>query len=306
MAVEVCIVGTGAVGSIIALSAMLGGCKVLSFSRKEKVIEVNGIIPYRLKIQRIGSITKRCDYVVVSVKSYDIDSTFKYFTANIIDGSVFIVAQNGIGGLERLRDVLKGKVVAAAVVNFGSTRKADYSVELRGQGPVFIGCEGYNCTPFLEPLARCLRIGGLEVTLVDDITKIRKEKLAINAVINALTTLLNVENGYLIENDDIKRLVELLTLDACRVLGLNYKETLHKVYEVIRSTSNNISSMLQDLRDCRPLEVDSIIKPISKNSLSFLIIYRLVKALEKRRTGCYEYEKGAHGGYSEGNEIDVQ
>jgi len=279
---KICIIGSGAVGSIIALSAIFGGCDVKPFTRKENVRELIKPFPLRFKTFEIGSSINKCDYVIISVKSYDTKSVASLINKGLVDGSVFIVAQNGIGGLEIIKNAVKKRaIVAAAIINFGAIRRGPL-VDLRGDGSVYMGCEGVDCSWALEPLARCLRLGGLKVLLVDDITLIRKEKVAINAVINSLTAILNVKNGYLSADKDLKELVKVFAYEASRVLELNIDNVLNNVEYIINSTSDNLSSMLQDLRSCRPLELDSILAPLARTSPIYFVLYKLLKALRKK------------------------
>ncbi len=284
---KICIVGSGAVGSTIALSAFFGGCSVKPFARKEDIRELIKPFPLRFKAFEIGSPVDECDYVIISVKSYDTESIASLINNGLLNGSVFIVAQNGIGGLETIKDVVKKRgIVAAAVINFGAVRRGPL-VDLRGEGPVYIGCEGIDCSWALEPLARCLRLGGLKVILVDDITLIRRMKVAVNAIVNSLTTILNVKNGYLLADKDLEELVKVLAYEASRVLNLNIDDVLNNVKYILNSTSDNLSSMLQDLRSCRPLELSSILGPLAKTSPTYFVLYKLLRAL--RRRVCYSF-----------------
>ena len=279
---KICVVGSGAVGSIIALSATFGGCNVKPFTRKEDIRELIKPFPLRFKTLEIGSPVDECDYVIVSVKSYDTESIASLIEKGLLEGSVYVVAQNGIGGLETIRDVVKKRaVVAAAIVNFGAVRRGSL-IDLRGEGSVYMGCEGIDCSWALEPLARCLRLGGLYVVLVDDITLVRRMKVAVNAIVNGLTTILNVKNGYILTDKDLKDLVKVLSYEASRVLKLNIDDVLNNVEHILNSTSDNLSSMLQDLRSCRPLELDSILGPLAKASPTYFVLYKLLRALRKR------------------------
>jgi len=88
-------------------------------------------------------------------------------------------------------------------------------------------------------------------------------KLIINVGINALTALLNVKNGQLLEYEDIKQVMADLVKEALIVvkkkgIQLIYDDPLAQVYEVARKTASNSSSMLQDFQKNRPTEIDFI------------------------------------------------
>lgn len=85
-------------------------------------------------------------------------------------------------------------------------------------------------------------------------------KLAVNCVINPLTALWNCPNGELKNHPQ-----EIATLCA-EVASVIEREGLHTsaedlryyVEQVIESTAENISSMLQDIRALRHTEIDYI------------------------------------------------
>ena len=287
--VKVCIVGTGAVGGVLAVAALYGGCDVIAFSREESLVEVSSTYPLKVKTLKLGDLPIHCDYAVICTKAYDTQAVAEQIRLGTLRASVYVVAQNGIGGLEAIEaSVPRRSVVAGAVVNFGCTRRGRL-VELKGVGPVYLGCKGYDCSWSLYPLVSCLRLGGIEAVTVSDITPIRKKKVAINSIINSLTTLLGVPNGYIIRNDDLREIVEILALEASRTLELNFDEVIEEIFNVASLTSENISSMLQDLNNCRPLELDAILGPLAKESVLFLILKKLISAT--RRIRCEEGER---------------
>ncbi len=279
---KVCVIGTGAVGSIITLSASLGGCNVIPFSRREEIREIVRPFPMRFKVFESGTLPSTCDYVIISVKSYDTKSVADLISLGFIKGPVLVVAQNGIGGLETIKKIVEDNViVASAVVNLGVIKRGPL-VELKGEGPIYLGCIGYDCTWALEPLAKCLKMGGLNIILSSNISTIRKEKVIVNAIINTLTTILHVKNGYLLADNSLDDLIRILSFEASISLGVNPDNVITKVKEIAKLTSDNLSSMLQDLESCNPLELESIVKPIARTSPVYLVFYKLLRALRKK------------------------
>ncbi|EEQ12476.1 2-dehydropantoate 2-reductase [Yersinia mollaretii ATCC 43969] len=99
-----------------------------------------------------------------------------------------------------------------------------------------------------------------DVAWHNDISSACWQKLAVNCVINPLTGLYNCRNG------DLQRYPELIERLCAEVASVMEMEGYHTstesllsyVNNVIQSTADNISSLLQDLRCQRHTEIDYI------------------------------------------------
>jgi len=97
----------------------------------------------------------------------------------------------------------------------------------------------------------------------DDIQKIIWSKLIVNVGINALTAILRVRNGVLVEHQPALRLMEAAVSEAVRAAaaqGIAFDESKiqERVKEVARLTARNRSSMLQDILAGRQTEIEYI------------------------------------------------
>jgi 2-dehydropantoate 2-reductase len=105
-----------------------------------------------------------------------------------------------------------------------------------------------------------------------DILQLQLEKLAINSVINPMTVLLDARNGSILYNFHLTRVIRLLISEISLVIR-SLPELQHipnvstrfdpgrlesLVVGVARRTSENISSMLMDMRSGRRTEIDYI------------------------------------------------
>lgn len=105
-----------------------------------------------------------------------------------------------------------------------------------------------------------------------DLLQLQCEKLAINAVINPITALLNVPNGAMLHNDSLSRVQRLLMAEISLVLRslpelegvpnvrMRFSpERLETLYtSVSAKTAENSSSMREDVRKGRSTEVEYI------------------------------------------------
>ena len=123
-------------------------------------------------------------------------------------------------------------------------------------------------------------------------------KLAVNCAINPLTALLDCPNGELRQHPDR---VALICREVAAVIereGYHTSETDLRYYvdQVIESTAENISSMLQDIRAMRHTEIDYITGyllkrarahgiTVAENSRLFELVKRKESEYERIGTG---------------------
>jgi 2-dehydropantoate 2-reductase len=116
-------------------------------------------------------------------------------------------------------------------------------------------------------------------------------KLAINAVINPLSALLDVPNGGLLPLRQTTRDIveEVVQVARCEGQALEARRTLAKVRASMRQTERNPSSMLQDVRAGRRTEIDwingAIVHLAARHRLAVprnRLLVELVHGLERR------------------------
>jgi len=117
----------------------------------------------------------------------------------------------------------------------------------------------------------------LPASVVDDAQSLIWGKLAVNAGINPLTALLQVQNGKLVENEvtlDIMRSAanEVAAVTAGLGISLAYDDAAAQAITVATATAANRSSMAQDIARGMPTEIEQICGAIvrSGNSVGIL------------------------------------
>ncbi|MCH5584030.1 2-dehydropantoate 2-reductase [Shimazuella sp. AN120528] len=171
-----------------------------------------------------------------------------------------IAWQNGLGHVEKLRACSYSN--SYAVVTTEGARKISVNhVHHTGNGYVRIGSVNQIQEDAIDPLFLSL-MQSIGIQWVEDIERYMWQKFAINVVINPLTALLEIPNGKLMEIETqtiIKQLIKELCLVAdAKGFYLNQTEIYQQVSEVCFMTSKNLSSMLQDIRNKRQTEIDSL------------------------------------------------
>jgi 2-dehydropantoate 2-reductase len=197
-----------------------------------------------------------------------------------------VTLQNGLGNDAILSKILGMRRVSRGVTTLGATLLEPGFVRLNGGGLVT-----FEKHPRINPVEKILRVAKLEVKVVEDAWPDIWGKLVVNATINPLTALLGVRNGELLAIPPACELMGDLareTASVARALGvaLLFSDPERAVTEVAQSTSDNLSSMLQDVLRGAPTEVDAINGAIihkgeEKNISTPVnrVVWSLVKAL---------------------------
>jgi 2-dehydropantoate 2-reductase len=111
--------------------------------------------------------------------------------------------------------------------------------------------------------ASYLTESGFETRVTEELESMIWGKLIINAGINTLTALLQLSNGELYNSPVGRKLLEKAVQESVKVaqakkIRLPYEDAMDKVLSVLRDTSENVSSMLYDVKRGEKTEVQCI------------------------------------------------
>ena len=284
--------GAGALGSLLAarlgragsVSLVARGPSARAIARGG--IRVEGIDPGRYPVRVLGSgRLPQSALVLLTVKAYDLGAALGELAPRLDGSHVVVVLQNGLG-VATLAERLLGRPVVRGVTFLAATRRGPGSVAYNAVGKTYFpaGCEG---------VMGAWRACGLPAVVVPNLLTYVWRKLAINAVINPLSALLGVPNGELVALRSTTRQLVLETSAVARRVGqpLDPRETLAKVRASMRQTSENTSSMLQDVRGGKPTEIDwingAIVRLADRYGIQVPVNRQLVEMLRflERRAG---------------------
>jgi 2-dehydropantoate 2-reductase len=237
---RVAVLGLGAIGTLVART--LDGRVALACVDRTKA-PLNGHV-------------ETVDIAVVATKSQG--TAWAAETAKRVlakDGTVLTI-QNGLGHRERLAAVLGDDRVAVGVIYVGAALEGE---DLRTTGP---GRVELGRAPHVDELAAALTAGGMTASVVDDPWPAVWRKLVGNAAVNPVSALVGVTNGELREHL-ASRIVDSAAREAARVASaegvpITDDEALRIWRSMAEATAANRSSMLQDVRNGRPTEIDWI------------------------------------------------
>jgi 2-dehydropantoate 2-reductase len=282
---KIVIIGPGALGCLLAASL------TIKLDRSNKKIPALDLwlldhLPDRAKklneqglILEEGGQQKHCkikatadpnaigsaDIIILCVKSLQVAAGLDLASQLVHEDTLLLTMQNGIGHLELLKDKQKPPSIVIGVTAQGANLVAPGHVRHAGDGLTRVGflkSVSFSKSLLLAKMCNMLNYGGIETVIVDNIMVYVWSKLLINAGINALTAIHRYPNGKLLESADIKDRLTAAVSEGeavARTLGINLiGDPLAMTLAVCSKTAQNLSSMLQDVNNGRPTEIDSI------------------------------------------------
>ena len=205
------------------------------------------------------------DVIILCVKSPQVAAGLQLVSQLVHEDTLLLTMQNGIGHLELLKNKQRPPSIVIGVTAQGANLVAPGHVIHAGDGLTRIGflkSVSFSKSLLLAKLCNLFNYGGIETLIVDNIMDYVWSKLLINVGINALTAIHRCPNGKLLESAAIKDELTASVKEGeavARALGIELAgDPLAMTLDVCSKTARNLSSMLQDVNNKRPTEIDSI------------------------------------------------
>jgi len=272
------VVGPGAMGCLFAARLHVAGFNAALYdynSTRAEKINKNGILVegvsgnYNAAVPVFTDLSDfNPDIVLICVKSNktgDAAETLKYMTPQT---ALFATLQNGLGNVEILKEILGKDRVIGGVTSEGATSLDIGKIRHAGTGSTVFGPEK-EFGKRLEELVSAFNSSGFSTTSSNNVDDLIWSKLIVNVGINTLTAITGLKNGRLPEYKGSlsimkKAVSEAVAVSKAKKINLAFEDPFEKVLEVCRATAGNIASMLQDVLNERPTEVDYINGAICK------------------------------------------
>jgi len=285
---RIAIIGPGAIGILFAYALERSGIiPTLYYRNKNRYldaieeggprIKIRGrVYPLKAKLSYIESDDKSIyDIIIIATKAYDFEKALEETVKILDENGLVLSVQNGLGSLEKAEEYLGSVRTASAVITYGVTRHSLTDIEIKGFGEIYIGQRSVEENPLIKIIIKNLVKGGLNVKYVDDIDSYRWLKLLINSAIGPVTAIFRKENKVIIELDEAKKIAYSIIDEGIKIVdkigielaGDPYKEMIN----IVKKTSMNISSMLQDILSHKKTEIDYINGAIVKYGVKYNI-----------------------------------
>jgi 2-dehydropantoate 2-reductase len=227
--------------------------------------------------------------LVVATKTYTTVDALRPLENRLDRSSTLLFIQNGIGTIDEVlskifRPSSTRPNILAGIVNHGLFKNDQFSSTHGGFANMVIGPipsdtneahtnPGASGTAFLEQqLLGCPPLN-LSIVSPKELLYVQLQKLAVNAVVNPLSSIFDCLNGELFEKPEICNLMRELIVELSAVMTAIVKaesgpvdsaelsrfspETLeHIVFDIGKKNAKNISSMRQDVLAGRRTEID--------------------------------------------------
>lgn len=277
---NIAVLGAGSIGSLIAAKiAKYGVDNILIHARGEhgsamalNGIEVTGKESFRVKndsmiisLEEVGlynGLKNQIDILFITSKANDVVSLMEKSVELLNEKSKIICLSNGLGHVEQCIDFFGPHRVFAASISHGAWRPEPGVVNWAGEGKISLGKFGDG--PGLsdaEEVIDLLSNSGLNPFWEDDGRRLVWNKVLINIAINPVAALIGCENGFLLQNN-LFELCSSIMLEGANIarqerVNLPSDEELNSIlHDVIKATSHNYCSMLQDVKKGRDTEIE--------------------------------------------------
>jgi 2-dehydropantoate 2-reductase len=263
----VAVVGAGAVGCFYGGMLARAGHAVTLIGRAQhvQVFEREGLRMQTLSFDEqvtVAASTEAAavagaDVVLFAVKSPDTATSGAQMRPHLKPGALVVCLQNGVDNAERLRTVLPGVDVAAAVVYVATEMAGPGHLRHHGRGELVI-----EPSPGSERLAQALVAAGVPTELSDNVRGALWVKLILNCAYNALCALGKLPYGPLVARPGVREVMADVVAE-CRAVAAADGVTLPgdvdlAVRRIAETMPTQFSSTAQDLMRGKPTEIDHL------------------------------------------------
>ncbi|MBL4797244.1 MAG: 2-dehydropantoate 2-reductase [Oleispira sp.] len=254
------IIGLGAIGCLIS-SQLPTSINIYALPRSAKsqncsfqLISGNTSQDYQWPVWQ----GERMDIVILCCKASQCKEALQQWSSAISQETQIVLLQNGLGQHEELLNTFPHHAIFAASTTEGAFRSQPNIVTHAGKGQTQWGFYGGVEQKFKLPLG--LLKGDHHWS--EDIKQVLLDKLAINATINPLTVKYQCKNGELLILEDALSDLKALCEETEHFFQKMHWSISFSLFEksqlIAQLTANNFSSMLQDVKNKRPTEIDFI------------------------------------------------
>ncbi|NMB53484.1 MAG: 2-dehydropantoate 2-reductase [Leptolinea sp.] len=269
MTEDILIIGSGALACLFAARLTCSGTPVTltgTFEAAMKTIRGRGIglieagVTTFIPVATLdpSSSIKRFSKAILLTKAYQTTSSLKRVKPNLDEKGSVLSLQNGLTPRDQMISVIGEKRTISGITLCAGEQIEPGVVKHNGGKDVVIG--QHPDTAYYRDI---LSGAGFTVTVTGDIRKMIWEKAIINSAANPLAAIMRYPNGKVYNSPDLMSLIDELIQEACQVARadgcpVNDEELRDRIRQILRDTSANRCSMLQDVINRRSTEIDDL------------------------------------------------
>ncbi len=296
---KVYVLGAGSIGSLFGALLARSGNEVTLIGREEQVravaergLRITGVEEFVVKPEAtIYAPEEPPDLLILATKSYSTEYALRCARHCIGEKTWILSIQNGLGNedlaLKHTKNVLGGITTNGALLTEWGV------VKWTGKGITTIGLYPKGRHNFAQKVAETFNEAGIETYLTENIIGWKWAKVIVNSVINPIGTLLEVKNGFILEDDYLQGIAVEIAKEGCMTAqqhGIEFEiHPLELLWSTLEKTRENYNSMLQDIRRGKRTEIDYIngkiveyAEGIGLKAPMNALLWALIKAKERK------------------------
>ena len=275
---KIVILGAGAIGRLLAVFLGRGGHQVVLVDPDKAIVaalnshgtgymepdstdpDAVSYVPAIAETDSAG--IDQCDLVLLAVKSFSAVAAVKAAQHLISVDSPVVTLQTGLGTVENLQQFIDRECIIGGFTFMSGTSLGAGIVRHGGAGKTYLGELDGQITDRLTAICTAFSESGLECTPVQRIMGRLWSKVIVFSAINAVTAVLQVKNGQLLDSVDSITLLKRLIDEGRRVaesqaIDLVFPDLYQVLFDGCNRSRHNLSSMLQDILEGKRTEVDA-------------------------------------------------
>jgi 2-dehydropantoate 2-reductase len=271
---RIAVLGAGSIGLLFGTLLHESGNEVTLYNRNRSIVRAvrrNGarvregrrLIRTSVPIETPPKRLRGHDCVIVTVKAYDTSDVARKYHGKVESGTAVLSLQNGLGNYETLSHHLgKGKMVVGSTTEAALMERPGIVVHT-GHGKTWLGEYDGTDSSRCHQIGQLLRKSGLPASTTRDIRSVLWTKAIVNSAINPLSALTHLNNGQLGQSEPLRSIMKETIYEGTAVaraerVGLDSGQLMRFTRRVLHATSQNKSSMLQDIESRKRTEIEQL------------------------------------------------
>ncbi|BHH82763.1 ketopantoate reductase family protein [Desulforhopalus sp. 52FAK] len=202
------------------------------------------------------------DLVLLMVKSFSTRAASQSIAHLIGPGCPLLSIQTGLGNIEIIEQAVSKNDILRGFTFMSGTALGDSKVRYGQEGKTYIGEIDGERTSRVQKIADLFEKSGISTQVVKRIIGRLWCKVIVFSAINPLSALLKVPNGVLTSKMESITLMKRLLDEGKAVadahgIDLVYNDLYELLFDACQRSSNNLSSMFQDILNSNLTEIDA-------------------------------------------------
>ena len=262
---KIAVMGAGGVGCYYGGMMARAGHDVMLVARQQHVAAIASAglrlqtltfdEQVHLKASSDTSAVQGASLVLFCVKSSDTETAGRLIQPFLQPNALVMCLQNGVDNADRLRAVLPGLTVSAAVVYVATEMAGPGHVKHKGRGDLVIEPSGSS-----TEVAQALIAAGVPTDVSDNVRGELWAKLVLNCAYNAVSAITQLPYGKTVAGAGVQDVMRDVVAECLAVANADGVQVAGDVYAAVANLASSMpsqsSSTAQDLARGKPTEID--------------------------------------------------